>query len=49
MGVPESALIMTVFRLSFVRAFARIHEKTDLPLPELPQMAIIFPTKSLSF
>jgi len=42
-GTFISALIMMAFRLSRVRAFARIQQNMDLPLPGLPQTVITLP------
>ena len=42
-GTFMSALIMMAFRLSRVRALARIQQNMDLPLPGLPQTVITLP------
>ena len=43
MGTLISALMMMAFRLSRVRAFARIQENILFPLPGLPQTVMTFP------
>ena len=41
-GVLISPLIRIAFLLSRVRAFARIQQNMDFPLPGLPQTVMIF-------
>jgi len=45
-GTLISALMMIAFRLSRVRAFARMQENILFPLPGLPQTVMTFPIGS---